>query len=112
MAIAYSILGQSAPSTTTATDLFTVVTAHSYVVATLVIANTTSTYATATVYARKSGAAAATTNAIAYNVQIPGNSTVPFTLGITLNGTNGDTLTVQTGTANALTFTAFGSDNS
>lgn len=110
MATNYAILGQSAPANTNNADLFTVVTAHDYVVSSLAIANTTASAATYRIFARKAGAAAGASNAIVYDSTVPGNSTVTLTLGITLDGTAGDVLTVRSGTANALTFTAFGSD--
>lgn len=112
MAVSYAILGQSAPANTSNADLFSVVTAHQYVVSTISVCNTTTSAATCRIFARKAGAAAAASNAIVYDASIPANTTVLFTLGVTLNGTAGDILTIQTGTANALTFTAFGSDNS
>ena len=111
MAAAYSILGQSNPAAATNTDLFSVTSAHSYVVSSLVVTNVTTSATNCRVYARKAGAAAAVGNAIIYDASIPANSTVTFTLGITLSGSAGDLLTVYSLAANALTFTAFGSDN-
>lgn len=108
MPTAYKILGQSAPANTSNADLITVGASKSQIVSTLAIANTTGTAATARVFARIAGAAAATSNAVIYDASIPANSTASFTLGITLAAT--DVLTVRTGTANALTFTAFGSE--
>ena len=102
----YKILGQQAPAVTTNVDLLTVPAATEAIGSTLVIANTNATATTARVFARIVGAAAATTNAILYDVNIPANSTATFTLGITLATT--DVLTVRTATANALTFTLFG----
>lgn len=110
MATTYAILGQSAPADTNNADLFSVTTAHNYVVSTIAVCNTTSSAATCRVFARKAGASAAASNALVYDAPIPANTTVSFTLGVTLNGTVGDILTVRSGTANALTFTAFGSD--
>jgi hypothetical protein len=110
MATNYAILGQSAPANTNNADLFTVVTAHDYVVSTIVVANTSTSAATYRVFARKAGAAAGASNAIVYDSTIAANSSVTLTLGVTLDGTAGDVLTVRSGTANALTFTAFGSD--
>ena len=102
----YKILGQQAPAVTTDVNLLTVAAATEAIASTLIIANTTATAATARVFARIAGAAAATTNAIYYDVSIGGNSSAAFTLGITLAAT--DVLTVRTSTANALTFTLFG----
>jgi hypothetical protein len=108
MASAYKILGQSAPADTNNADFFTVPSSHSYAVSSLVVANTTTTAATARVFARIGGAAAAASNAILYDVSVPANSTATFSLGMTFAAS--DVLTIRSGTANALTFTAFGSD--
>lgn len=106
----YAILGQVAPADTNNANLFSVVTAHNYVVSTINVANTSVSAASFRVFARKAGAAAAASNAIVYDTIIPANSTITLTLGVTLDGTAGDLLTVRSGTANAITFTAFGSD--
>ena len=108
MAVAYKILGQSAPANTSNADLITVASARSQIVSTLVINNTNTSAASARVFARIGGATAATSNAIIYDAIIPANTTVSYTLGITLAAT--DVLTVRTNTANYLTFTAFGSE--
>jgi hypothetical protein len=109
MPTTYSILGQSAPTDTNNANLFSVTSGTQYVVSTIAVCNTTTSAATCRIFARLAGAAAATTNAIIYDSSIPANTTVSFTIGITLNGTAGDIITVRSGTANALTFTAFGS---
>jgi hypothetical protein len=104
----YKILGQSAPADTSNANLITVGASKSQIVSTLTIANTTTSPATARVFARIAAAAAATSNAVLYDVSIAANSTASFTLGITLAAT--DVLTIRTGTASALTFTAFGTE--
>lgn len=108
MAIAYKILGQSAPANTSNADIITVGAGKSQIVSTLVVNNTTASNATCRVFARIGGAAAAASNSLIYDATINANSVATFTLGITLAAT--DVLTVRTGTANALTFTAFGSE--
>ena len=108
MATAYKILGQSAPANTSNADLYTVPSATSTIVSSVTITNTTATAANATIYIRKAGAAAATTNALVYAQSIPGNSTVSYTIGLTLATT--DVITINTATASALTFQAFGSE--
>jgi hypothetical protein len=107
MPLVYKVLGQSAPSTTSNADLYTVPASTSAIVSTLVIANTTTSDATARVFVRVAAAAAAASNAIVYDVSVPANGFITLTLGITLATT--DVITVRTGTANALTFQAFGS---
>jgi hypothetical protein len=108
MPTVYKVLGQAAPADTSNANLYTVPASTSAIVSTLVIANTTATAALAEVYVRIAGATAAASNAILYDASIPANSTATFTLGMTLATT--DIITIQTGTANALTFTAFGSE--
>lgn len=108
MPTTYKILGQSAPTSTANADLITVPSAKSQIISSLVIANTTTAVATARVFVRIAGAAAAASNAVIYDVNIAANSVASFSLGITLAAT--DVVTVQTGTANALTFTAFGTE--
>jgi hypothetical protein len=104
----YKILWQSAPASTSNADLITVSAGHQEIVSSLVICNTTATTASARVFVRIAGAAAATSNAIIYDTNILPNSTVSFTLGITIAAT--DVVTVRTSTSNALTFTAFGTE--
>lgn len=108
MPTTYKVLGQAAPATTSNANLYTVPSATSAVVSTLVIANTTASAATCRVFVRVAGAAAAASNSIAYDLSIAANSHVAFTEGFTLAAT--DVVTVQTGTSNALTFTLFGSE--
>ena len=108
MATAYKILGQSAPANTSNADLYTVPASTSTVVSTISITNTTSSIASANIYVRKAGAAAATSNAFVYGQYVPGNSTVTYTVGLTLAAT--DVITINTATASALTFQAFGSE--
>lgn len=108
MPTVYKVLGQSAPTNTANTNLYTVPASTSAIVSTLVITNVTGTDATARVFVRIAGAAAATSNAIIYSSTIAANSTATFTLGMTLATT--DIITVASSTGNALTFTAFGSE--
>ena len=110
MPITYKVLGQAAPAGTTNVDLYTVGAGKSAVVSTLAIANTTAAAATYRVFVRVAGATAAAANAVVYDASAAANSTTALTLGMTLAAT--DVITVQTGTANALTFQAFGQENS
>jgi Oligosaccharide biosynthesis protein Alg14 like len=108
MAFTYKVLGQAAPTDTNNANLYTVPSATSAVASSLVIANTTGTAATARVFVRIAGAAAATSNAIVYDTSIAANSTLSLSLGMSLATT--DVVTVRTGTLSALTFTLFGSE--
>lgn len=110
MATTYKVLGQAAPANTSNADLITVGTGKSQIISTLHIANVTGTAATARVYVRVAGAAAADSNAFLKDVSVPANGIYAFTMGITLAAT--DVVTVQSGTGSALTFHAFGQENS
>ena len=107
MAIAYKILGQSIPSATTATTLYTVPASTSTVVSTITICNQAASSDSYRIAIRPAGAALAAQHYIAYNGAIPAYDTISLTLGITLATT--DVVTVYAGTAN-LSFGLFGSE--
>jgi glucose-6-phosphate dehydrogenase assembly protein OpcA len=107
MATVYKVLGQSAPSATTATTLYTVPSATSTVVSTLVVANRAATAATYRIAIRPAGATLANEHYIAYDVAVGANDSTTLTIGITLAAT--DVITVYASTAN-LSFNAFGSE--
>ena len=101
------VLGQSYPSATTATTLYTVPSATSTVLSTATICNQASTAGTFRLAVRPAGASLAAQHYIAYNGAIPAYDTISLTLGITLATT--DVVTVYAGTAN-LSFGLFGSE--
>jgi hypothetical protein len=108
MAINYKILGQVHPAGTSDTDLYTVPAATETIVSTLTITNVTASPVNSRVWARVDGAATSHTNAIIFDAPIAGNTTVAFTLGLTLDAT--DIVTVRSATGNTLTFQLFGSE--
>ena len=103
----YKVLGQSNPSATTDTTLYTVPASTQAVVSTIVIANRDSASATFRIACRVNGAALANSQYIAYDVSVGANDSTALTLGVTLGAA--DVITVRASTAN-LTFTAFGSE--
>jgi len=107
MATVYKVLGQSSPSATTATTLYTVPASTSTVVSTITVANLAGSAATFRISVRP--AAAVQTNAmyIAYDVTVGATDTTTLTLGLTLATT--DVITVYASTAN-LAFNAYGSE--
>lgn len=107
MATTYKVLGQLAPSATTATTLYTVPSATSTIVSTLVVANRANTAATYRIAVRPAGATLANEHYLAYDVTVGANDSTTLTLGITLATT--DVVTVYASTAN-LSFNAFGSE--
>lgn len=107
MASTYKVLGQSAPSATTNTDVYTVGSGKSAVVSTITIANRDSSAATFRVAIRPAGATIANQHYIAYGTTVPANDSISLTLGITLAAT--DVVTVYASTAN-LSINIFGSE--
>ncbi len=107
MLTVYKVLGQSAPSATTATTLYTVPAATSAVVSSIVIANRDASAATYRISIRPAGAAQANQHYIAYDVTVGASDSTVLTLGITLATT--DVITVYASTAN-LSFSAYGSE--
>jgi len=102
----HRVLGQSAPANTNNADLYTVPSSTQAIVSTISVANLTTAAATFRIAVRPAGATIANQHWIAYDVSLGGSDSVTLTLGVTLGAT--DVLTVRSGTANALAFSAFG----
>lgn len=107
MATNYKVLGQSNPSATTATSLYTVPSSTQAVVSTITICNQASTAGTFRVAVRPDGASLAAQHYIAYDTPIAANDTIALTLGVTLGDT--DVITVYASSA-TMSFAAFGSE--
>ena len=107
MPTTYKVLGQSNPSATTATTLYTVPASTSTVVSTITVANLTGSAATFRISVRPAGAVQTNAMYIAYDVSLPANATDTLTLGLTLATT--DVITVYS-SATAVAFNAYGSE--
>ena len=107
MATTYKVLGQSAPSATTATALYTVPSTTQAVVSTIAVCNRAGTAATYRIAVRPAGATLANEHYIAYDAPLAANDSTFITIGITLGAT--DVITVYASSAN-LSFSAFGSE--
>jgi glucose-6-phosphate dehydrogenase assembly protein OpcA len=107
MATVYKVLGQSNPSATTATTLYTVPSATATVVSTIVICNQAAATATFRISVRQAGAAQTAAMYIAYDVALGANDSTALTLGLTLATT--DVITVYASSA-TVSFAAFGSE--
>jgi len=103
----YKVLAQSAPSATTATDIYTVASSTQVVVSTITICNRAATAATYRIAVRPNGATLANQHYITYDATLPANDTVSLTIGITLDAS--DVVTVYASTANT-TFNLFGTE--
>ena len=107
MATTYKVLGQSNPSATTATTLYTVPAATSAIVSTITVCNQATTAATYRIAVRINGAALTAAQYIAYDVSLPANASDTLTLGVTLGAA--DVITIYSSTA-TMSFAAFGSE--
>lgn len=108
MATAYKVLGQSAPSATTNTDIYTVPAGTQTVVSTITIVNRSSTDATYRIALRPNGASLANQHYFGgYDCPIVGNDMIAITIGATLDAA--DVITVYASNAN-LSFNIFGSE--
>jgi hypothetical protein len=107
MPTTYKVLGQSNPSATTATTLYTVPSATQTIVSTVTVCNQAATAGTYRIAVRPDGASLAAQHYVAYDVSLPANTTDTLTLGLTLGDT--DVVTVYASSAN-MSFNAYGSE--
>lgn len=107
MATTYKVLGQSNPTATTNTTLYTVPSVTQTIVSTISVCNQTSGELAFRIAIRPAGETLAAKHYIAYDAKVAGNDTTFITVGATLNQT--DVITVYAASAN-LSFNAFGSE--
>lgn len=103
----YKVLGQSNPSATTATTLYTCGAASGAVISTITVCNQAASAGTYRIAVRPAGATLAAQHYVAYDVAIAANDTTAVTLGITLANT--DVITIYASAA-TMSFSAFGSE--
>jgi hypothetical protein len=102
----YKVLAQSAPSSATATTLYTAT--NAVIISTLNVANTGGAADLIRVAVRPAGAALANEHYITYGVQVPSGGVFSIQGGITLANTDVVTVYSTTGTSS---FSAFGSED-
>jgi hypothetical protein len=107
MATTYKVLGQSAPSATTATALYTVPSTTQAVVSTIAVCNRAATAGTFRIAIRPDGATLANQHYIAYDSTVGANDSTFVTIGVTLG--DADVITVYASTGDQ-SFSAFGSE--
>ena len=88
MAQAYKVLAQSAPSATTLTDVYTVPSATSSIISSIVVANRSGSARTFRLSVAIAGAADTAAQYIAYDMTVPANDSVFIQLGVTLATTD------------------------
>lgn len=107
MPTTYKVLGQSNPSATTATTLYTVPSATETIISTITVCNQAATAGTYRIAVRPNGASLAAQHYVAFDISLPANTTDTLTLGLTLDAT--DVVTVFASSAN-FSFNAYGSE--
>ena len=107
MATKYRTLGQAVPAANTSADLYTVPAGNSAVISTLNICNLTQSNVTFRASVRVGGAAANTSQYIAYDIPVPGQDATSLTLGRAMSAS--DVLTVYSFQGN-VAFNAFGAE--
>lgn len=107
--MAKKVLGQSNPSATTLTTLYTVPSAKEAVVSSISVANLTATAATYRIAIRPAGASIANQHYLGYDITVGASDSTIITVGLTLATT--DVISVYASTAN-LVFQAFGDEAS
>lgn len=107
MAIEYKVLGQSSPSATTATTLYTVPASTSAVTSTLTICNRGASTGTYRVAIRPAGASLANQHYIVYDNTIATKDTIFLTIGASLAATDVVTIYASSGD---FSFSLFGSE--
>lgn len=107
MATAYKVLGQSAPSATTATTLYTCPSATQTVISTISVCNRGAASGTFRISIRPNGATLANQHYIAYDAAIAAKDTIFITVGATIDAD--DVVEVYASSAD-FSFNAFGSE--
>lgn len=104
----YKVLGQSAPSATVATTLYTVPALTDSIISTINVVNTSTTTADVIrIAVRPAGATLANQHYIVFGLSLAAGATFTYTAGITLDTTDVVTVYSTNGTSS---FSAFGSE--
>ena len=107
MASNYLVLGQTAPSASTNTTLYTAPSSTQAVVSTIFVCNRGDTAALFRIAVRPDGASISNQHYLFFGTGVDPNATVPITTGVTLGDT--DVITVWADSA-SVSFSAFGTE--
>jgi hypothetical protein len=107
MATNYKVLGQSAPSATTATALYTVPSATEAVISTISVCNRGTAPGTFRISVRPNGDTQANQHYLVFDASVAANDTLFLTVGATMDAS--DVLTVYASSAD-FSFNAYGSE--
>ena len=104
-------LAQSAPDGTAAVSLFSPSKRDRYTITSILVANTTAASVDFRIFHDEDGSTYSVGTALFYDIPLSGNCTFLFETEIYMNNPAGN-LGVRTATADALTFTVYGTDGS
>lgn len=107
MATSYKVLGQQAPSATTATALYTVPSATESVISTVCVCNRGAATGTIRLYIRPDDETLANKHYLVYDAEVAPKDTVFITIGATMNAADVFYCYASTGD---FSFNAFGSE--
>jgi hypothetical protein len=107
MATTYKVLGQSNPSATTLSTLYTCPALTQTVISTISICNQAAVSGTYRIAVRPNGATIAPEHYVVYDATIQANTTAAYTLGFTIDAS--DVVSVYA-SASTMSFNAFGSE--
>jgi hypothetical protein len=105
MSLTYKVLGQSNPSATTNTTLYTVPAQKSAILSSIVVTNQAGSSGTYRIAIRPNGETIAAKHYIAYDRTIAANATETHTIGVTMDAA--DIVTIYASSA-TMSFNAFG----
>lgn len=108
MATVHKILGQVRPAVTTVTDLYVVPASTEAVISTLTATNVDGVASDISVFVVQAAGSASEANALVFQAELGAKTVQAFTIGITLGAA--EKLVVQSATASAVTYQAFGSE--
>ena len=108
MATTYKVLGQSAPSANTDTNIYTVPSGTQAVISTISVCNLTQGELLYRIAVRPNGATLSNEHYIAYDAKAAGNDATFITVGVTVDA--GDVITVRSSSSGNIAFNVYGSE--
>lgn len=106
----YKVLAQSAPSSTSISNVYSVPVSTNTIVSTLMICNRATVNASYNIAIQPAGAALANQHYVAFNSVVPANDTIALTVGMSLAATDNIAVQANTTGVNNLSFTIFGTE--
>jgi hypothetical protein len=107
MPTVYKVLGQSNPSATTLTDVYTVPVGNNTVISTFNVCNQGATPASFRIAVRPAGETVSAKHYLAYDTNVNNQDAISLTMGITLANT--DVISVYSNTS-TMSFSVFGTE--